>query len=91
MDTIELKSAVARSNNEVDKLTEDMNNQCKYIASLEEELARASKKVKNQKEELKDLQVSFDELHGTVHQKKFAGITWYSDRLMDGYKIEMDG
>ena len=61
-DIIELKSAVARSNNEVNKLKEDMNNQGKYVASLEEEVARVSKKVKTTKEELKDLQVSFDEL-----------------------------
>jgi len=56
------KSAVARSNTEVNKLKEDFNNQCKYVASLEEELARVSKKVKTQKEELDDLRVSFDEL-----------------------------
>jgi len=61
-DIIELKSAVARSNNEVNKLKEDMNNQAKYVASLEEEVARVSKKVKTTKEELEDLQVSFDEL-----------------------------
>jgi len=67
-DIIELNSAVARSNTEVNTLKEDFNHQCKCVASLEEELARVSKKVKTQKEELDYLQVSFNELEQYIRK-----------------------
>ena len=67
-DIIELKSAVARSNTEVNKLKEDFNHQCKYVASLEKNLARVSKKVKTQKEELDYLQVSFNKLEQYIRK-----------------------
>ena len=89
---IELKSFVARSNNEVNKLKKDMNSQCKYIASLEEELARVSKKAKTQKEELEDLHVSFEELEQYTRKKRWNYMVsrrTSTFRWMDGWSVKL--
>ena len=61
-DMAELKSSVAKNNNDVTKMKEEMKQQCKCVASLEKQITSLSKVTKKQKEELEVLQVGLEDL-----------------------------
>ena len=62
MDMAELKSSVAKNNNNITKMKEEMKQQCKYVASLEKQITSLTKVTKKQREELEVLQVGLDDL-----------------------------
>ena len=75
-DIVELKGTVAKNNNEIKKLKEDLANHVKYIASLEKEFGKTSKVVKSQQEDLEELQISMDDLEQYTRKSslEFRGV-----------------
>ena len=58
----ELRHEISKSNSAVTKLQKELKDQNTYVASLEIELNRVKNTVKEQKENIEELQVSFEEL-----------------------------
>ena len=61
-DISELKVSLERSDQEIKKVKEIMEADCRTITSLNNKLAKCKKTVKEQKEELEDLKIDLDEL-----------------------------
>ena len=57
-----LKSSILKNNNNVMKMKDEMKQQCKYVASLENQIASLTKVTKKQKQELEVLQVGLNEI-----------------------------
>ena len=58
----ELRHEISKSNSAVTKLQKELKNQNTYVASLEIELNRVKNTVKEQRENIEELQVSSEEL-----------------------------
>ena len=70
-DMAELKSSIAKNNNDVTKMKEEMKKQCKYVASLDKQITSLTKVTKKQKEELEVLQVGLDDLKQYSRKNSF--------------------